>query len=144
MTSRGLCEPGAAPKAYPGEVKEQERGASGETESELGLTERVGREFVRLGLKHHAAHARRYYAAVRAGRAPGDGAWTHEMIVEWCRLLRLPPHETDYVVRPRMASCSACERSQSFTQTVFPGGSKHRCGACGEEWLELDSPAATR
>ena len=113
-------------------------------ETELELTARVGREFARLGLKNHVAHARRYYAAVRDARPPEAGEWTHEMIVEWARLLRLPPHEHDYPVRPRMAPCSTCELSQTFTQAVFPGGTKTRCGACGADWLELDAPHDAR
>ena len=105
--------------------------------AELALTERVGRELKRLGLKNHVARARSYYAAVRAGRSTDE--WTHALNVEWCRLLRLPPHENDYLVRPRMAGCSSCAISQTFTQTVFPGGSKTRCAGCGAEWLELDA-----
>ncbi len=107
-----------------------------ETAAELALTERVGRELVRLGLKNHVTRVRRYYAAVRAGRATDE--WSHAMNVEWCRLLRLPPHENDYPVRPRMSGCATCSMSRTFTRTVFPGGSKTRCAACGAEWLELD------
>lgn len=105
-----------------------------ERDAELALTGRVGRELARLGLREHVARARAYYAATRAGR-PSD-AWSHEMNVEWLRLLRLPPHEHDYPVLARMSLCPACDVSRKITLAVFPGGSKHKC-ACGAEWLEL-------
>jgi hypothetical protein len=105
-------------------------------DTELALTERVGRELARLGLHTHVGRMRAYFAAVRAGR-PSE-AWSHDLSVEWLRLLRLPPYETDYPVRDRMASCGRCETSSVFTATVFPGGSKHRCGSCGAQWLALD------
>jgi hypothetical protein len=90
----------------------------------------------RIGLPEHVARVRTYYAALRAGR-PSD-AWSHEMNVEWMRLLRAPPYENDYPVRPRMSDCPACDLSRKYTVAVFPGGSKHQC-ACGVQWLELDA-----
>jgi hypothetical protein len=101
----------------------------------LDLTERVGRALAELGLDRHVAQARRYYAALRAGREPAKDGWTHEMIVEWARLLRLPGHDV-YPVHPRMHRC--CERPKTFTSATFPGGSRHHCEACGATWLELD------
>ena len=62
------------------------------------------------------------------------------MSVQWLGVLRLPPHENDYPVLPRMSACPRCQASQAFTQMIYPGGSKHRCGGCGAEWLELDPP----
>lgn len=41
-----------------------------------------------------------------------------------------------------MSSCARCETSSVFTATVFPGGSKHRCGSCGAQWLALDDAGA--
>jgi hypothetical protein len=63
------------------------------------------------------------------------------MNVEWLRVLRLPPHEHDYPVLPRMSDCRECPSSQKVTQMTFPGGSKHRCGGCGAQWLELEREA---
>lgn len=111
-----------------------------ERDAQLELTERVGAELVRLGLHEHAACARAHYVRVRddlPSPVPPDPAWRHTMIVEWARTLRMPPHENDYPVRPRMSGCPACDDSRPFTTGVFPGGSKHQCG-CGAVWLELD------
>ena len=107
---------------------------SPEVQAELSLTERVGRELVRLGLRQHAAHARTYYAAIRDGRRPKE--WAHDLNVEWMRVLRIPPYDNDYAVRPRMAGCPKCAASRTYTAMVFPGGVKVKC-ACGEQWLEL-------
>ena len=106
---------------------------------ELALTERVGRELVRLGLHPHVKRLREYYAAIAAGRA--TSVWSHAMNVEWMQILRLPPYENDLPVRARMSPCTACDISRPFTEAVFPGGSKHRC-ACGAVWLELDAGGA--
>jgi hypothetical protein len=43
----------------------------------LALAERIGKEFVRLGMSKHVTLLRAYYRAVRAGRSPGDGGWSH-------------------------------------------------------------------
>jgi hypothetical protein len=104
-------------------------------DAELALAERVGRELVRAGLPKHADRVRAYYAAVRAGRS--SDAWSHAMSIEWMRLLRVPPYENDFPVRPRMSACPTCPISRAFTTTIFPGGSKHQC-ACGAAWLEFD------
>jgi hypothetical protein len=105
-------------------------------DEELQLVERVGRELAKLGLKKHVARAREYYAAVRDGR-PCD-VWSRGLTVEWARMLRLPPHENDYPVRPRMSPCHGCEASRTFTAAVWPGGSLHQCDACGSRWICLD------
>lgn len=72
-------------------------------EDELALTSRVAGELARLGLTKHVAKLRTYFVDVRAGRP--STAWTHEMSVEWLRLLRLPPHENDYPGRVRVGVC---------------------------------------
>lgn len=107
-----------------------------ERQARLELTERVGRELVRRGLNSQASEARRYYAAVRAGREPDR--WSHEMIVEWARLLRVSPHEHDYAVRPQMWR-ECCDRPKTYTAAIFPEGSKHVCESCRSVWLELDA-----
>ncbi len=103
-------------------------------DAHLELVARIGREFVKLGLTSHAAHLREYYADVRAGRKPGG--WSREMVLGWARDLRLPPHENDIPVRPRGSSCG-CPFPSPFTARVWPGGSRHICGACHGEWIEL-------
>lgn len=107
-----------------------------ERQARLELIVRVGREFVRRGLNNQASEARRYYAAVRDGLEP-DG-WGHEMIVEWARLLRVPPHEHDYAIRPQMWR-ACCDRPRTYTAAVYPGGSKHVCESCRSVWLELEA-----
>lgn len=105
-------------------------------DEELALTERVGRELARRGLTNQAGHLREYWVALKAGRAPK--VWSHDLSVEWLRVLRLSPHEADYPVLPRMSDCPGCTVSQKFTAMNFPGGAKFKCGACKSQWLELD------
>lgn len=109
----------------------------GTLEDELALTARVGKELARLNLRQHVAKLRLHYAALRAGRP--SPVWSHELSIEWLRMLRLHPHENDYVVLPRMSSCPGCPVSTKYTSGIFPGGSKHTCGACKTTWLELDA-----
>jgi hypothetical protein len=102
----------------------------------LALAERVGLELKGLGLQKQVEHLRRYYATVRSGRTPGPGEWSESMVVEWAKVLRLPPHEGAYPVRPRMSTCS-CATPKTFTKLVWPGGSLHTCSVCHDEWIEL-------
>jgi len=103
-----------------------------ERANELALTASVGQALKALGLRTHVELARAYYRRIQRGLpSPEPDAWGHEMIVEWARLLRLPPHEHDSPVRPRGAgSKCGCATPQTYTAGVFPGGSKHVCGAC--------------
>jgi hypothetical protein len=103
---------------------------------ELALTKRVGEVLGRLGLTDHVARLRQHYAALRAGKA--STIWSHDLSIEWLRMLRLAPHADDYRVLPRMSDCPGCEEHRQYTTGVFPGGSKHTCGACKATWLELD------
>jgi hypothetical protein len=106
---------------------------------DLDLIARVGQALVRHGRHKLAARLRRHYAAVRDGR-PSE--WPPELTIEWARVLRIPPHEHDFPVRPRMSTCLACEAAGrtagKFVAAVFPGGSKHQCAGCQAIWLELD------
>lgn len=106
-----------------------------ERAAELALTQRVAKELKRLGLQEHVTRLRQHYWNVRAGRE--SSAWNHDLSIEWLRLLRLPPHENDYPVRPRMSQCGKCHGGSHYTVTVFPDGSLHACGVCGARWLEL-------
>jgi hypothetical protein len=102
----------------------------------LLLAERVGLELRRHGLLKHVEHLRRYYLTVRSARSPAPGEWTEAMVVEWAMILRLPPHEGAYSVRPRMSKCR-CPSPKTYTQMVWPGGCKSACGNCHDVWLEL-------
>ena len=105
-------------------------------DTRLALAERVGLELRRLGMMKHVERLRRYYADVRAGRAPASGEWTDDMVTEWAKILRVPPYEGAYPIKPRMARC-ACPSPKTYTQTVWPGGCKSSCSGCHEVWLEL-------
>lgn len=119
------------------------------TEDLLQRVERLGREFVRRGMDAHARKLRIYYLAVRhrlASPLTGevDVRWSEERVLEWLKLLRLPPYESAYPVRPRGAGCPRCEKSTNdrtalHTEQTFPGGSKMSCHACGAMWLEEDA-----
>ena len=102
----------------------------------LALAERVGLELRRHGLLKHVEHLRRYYSTVRTGHTPAAGEWTNGMVVEWAKILRVPPHEGAYPVRPRMSKC-ACASPKLYTEMVWPGGCKSTCSNCRDTWLEL-------
>ncbi len=108
----------------------------------LQLVTLVGRELVLRGMRDHAKVMRLYYLAVHYGLTSGKHAvdlrWDEDFIVEWARLLGLPPHATDYQVRPRHSKCARCpdERDSIRTEVVFVGGAKFRCVNCGAVWVE--------
>jgi len=109
----------------------------------------LGREFVRRRMHAHAGKLRVYYLALRrglatTGRSEVDIHWSEELVVEWLKLLRIPPYESAYRVRTPQAPCSRCKarpdnQGGSFvTERTFPGGWKVRCINCGEVWLVLE------
>jgi len=102
----------------------------------LALAERVGLALRRLGMLKHVEHLRRYYATVRARRSTAPGEWNDAHVVELAKILRVPPYEGAYPVRPRMSEC-ACPSPKTYTQAVWPEGSKHACSECHDVWLEL-------
>jgi hypothetical protein len=110
----------------------------GAREDELALLARVGAELVRLGAHKTAAIARRYYADVRAGRRARD-PWDAAHVVRLAQDLRVPPHDHDLPVRS-FGACCACATPKTYTAGIFPGGSRHACDGCREEWLVLDGP----
>jgi len=38
-------------------------------------------------------------------REPAAGEWADAMVIEWAKILRLPPYEGAYPERPRMSKC---------------------------------------
>ena len=102
----------------------------------LALAERVGLALRRLGMLKHVEHLRRYYMTVRAGRTPTRGEWDDDHVVELAKILRVPPYEGAYPVRPRMTKC-ACPSPKTYTSAVWPGGCKSTCSNCHDVWLEL-------
>ena len=109
----------------------------------------LGREFVRRGMDIHARKLRLYYLALRhrlasPGRREVDVRWSEELVLEWLKVLRLPPYEAAYEIRPRGAGCGRCQKTTNdrtalHTEQNFPGGAKMSCHACGAVWLEEDS-----
>jgi hypothetical protein len=107
----------------------------------------LGREFKRRGMGQHVQRLRVYYIAVQKGlTSPShelDIKWSEPFVVEWLKILRVPPFERAYSVRPRGSRCGRCsetrnEQTSVFTELNFPGGSKMRCQACEAAWVELD------
>jgi hypothetical protein len=105
-------------------------------EQRLLLAENVGRELVRLGLEEHLAKVRSFYADTRAGRPLRMGGWIQEHVIELAKILRVPPYEHAYPVRPRLSSCG-CSSPQPLTALMVGPVSKLECGACGVVWLEV-------
>jgi hypothetical protein len=58
------------------------------------------------------------------------------MVVGWAQNLRIEPHDRDLPVKPRQSSCG-CPSPRTFTAGVWPGGSRHTCGACHVTWIEV-------
>jgi hypothetical protein len=115
----------------------------------LKMVGALGRAFVRRGMHAHAAKLRAYYVLLRRGLAtPGknevDIRWSEALVIEWMKILRMPPYENAYPVRPAQSSCSRCRETPTNeaggfqTESTFPGGWKVRCSTCGEAWLVLE------
>jgi hypothetical protein len=65
------------------------------------------------------------------------------MVVEWFKLLRLPPYERAYPVQPPGSRCPRCPPgdgpvTEVVTERTFPEGRKVACLACHAVWLELE------
>jgi hypothetical protein len=88
----------------------------------------------------HCDRLRLYYLALRHGldsaRHRVEVHWDEELVLEWMRLLRLPPFQDHYPVRDT-AGCERCESRPGtvVTKGVFPGGAKLECLQCGTQWL---------
>lgn len=112
----------------------------------IRLLSSLGAEFRRREMASHLRHLRLYYLGLRHRLDVGrerrvEVHWTEEMVVEWMRLLRLPPYQAAYPVRERGGmGCRRCENAPGtvVTVAVFPGGAKLRCRGCEAVWLEVD------
>ena len=99
----------------------------------------------------HARALRLYWLAVRHGLVTGDKAavkveWNADSVIEWLKVLRVPPWDRAYPVRPRGSACRRCPRGdghpvETTTLLSYSGGAKMGCRACGDAWLELESEA---
>jgi hypothetical protein len=99
------------------------------------LVVRIGKELRRLGMLKHVEHLTAYYRSL-GRREPARDEWSHEMVTRWAQNLRLAPYD-QLKVKVRASSCD-CEAPRTLTNTVWPGASRHVCGSCKAEWIELD------
>ena len=114
----------------------------------LAMVDTLGRALAERGLHRHVEELRVYWLALSRGLAgPGQRVnvgWSEALVVEWFRLLRLPPHADDYLVRPPSSPCPRCPQPVGHavevkTTLTFPEGRKAVCTVCGTAWLELDA-----
>ena len=114
----------------------------------MAMVEELGAEFAARSMRRHVEELRLYWLSLVRG-APvlnrrGEVSWSEALVVEWFRLLRLPPHQHDYSVRPPSSPCSRCPAPAGHavevkTGLTFPEGRKAVCTVCGYAWLELDA-----
>ena len=106
----------------------------------LDLVVALGGEFSRRGMRDECRRLRLYFLAVKHGLAGAQHQiqlhWDEDLVVEWLRLLRIPPFDHHYLVRGETA-CDRCayQPGRVVTKAVFPGGSKFECLQCGQQWL---------
>jgi hypothetical protein len=112
------------------------------------MVDTLGRALAERGLNRHVEELRVYWLALSRGLAgPGQRlhiGWSETLVVEWFRLLRLPPHADDYLLCPPSSSCPRCPQARGHavevkTALTFPEGRKAVCTVCGKAWLELDA-----
>jgi hypothetical protein len=116
----------------------------------LALVATLGHAFLRRGMGGHVRALRLYFLALRHGLTRGERhvvklEWSQDAVLEWLRVLRVPPYQDDYPVRPRGSRCRGCAPEpghpvQTSTLLTFEGGAKMGCRGCAECWLELDGP----
>lgn len=110
------------------------------TTERLNLVRRVGEYFKAHSMWPHLEKCRAYYAHVRDGSPPLIDEWTDAFVDEWAAMLRLPPFEKTFEVRPFHSECTACgplEMHHDIRAVVFHGGALQQCLRCGGRWLEL-------
>ena len=93
------------------------------------LVDRLAQELERLGMRRHLARLGDY----RRGRGE---TWTRAHVEQLAAVLRVPPFESVYPVKPRMSSCG-CPTPSMYTAAVVPGAALFKCNRCPVEWLEL-------
>ncbi len=114
----------------------------------LKMVHQLGGEFRRRGMRTHVTPLRIYWLALQHGLVQGEEHGLHlalseETVVEWFKLLRLPPYQAAYPVRPMGSACADCPAPQGranevTTERTFPDGRKVVCLACHTSWLELE------
>ena len=119
-----------------------------ERESLLRMVHLLGGEFGRRGMRTHVAPLRIYWLALKHGLVQDEQHGLHlalseETVVEWFKLLRLPPYQTAYPVRPTGSACPECQPREGSagevtTERTFPDGRKMVCLDCRTSWLEIE------
>jgi hypothetical protein len=114
----------------------------------------LGRAFLRQGMRSHVQALRLYFLALRHGLTRGERHavkvdWSEDAVLEWLRVLRVPPYQDAYPVRPRGSGCERCSPGgghpvEISTLLTFEGGAKMGCRGCNGAWLELEDPPASR
>ncbi|WP_223644426.1 hypothetical protein [Corallococcus sp. EGB] len=110
----------------------------------LQQVEKLGHEFEARGMTAHVRSLRLYWLALKHDLVEPDLSLqvhaTADWVVDWFKLLRLPPHEHALTVRRHGEGCGRClpGYGTSRTLTVFPDGYRMTCDACRSEWLVLE------
>jgi hypothetical protein len=109
------------------------------------LTVRLGREFNRRAMTTEVKSLREFYVRrareKKANAARGRPLWDEDVVLDWLAMLRIPPFEHVYTLRPPNAPCPRCRSSAkghegpNWIRTSFPGGALIQCQGCGERWL---------
>ena len=108
----------------------------------------LGRAFRVREMKSHVRSLRLYYLALKHGLVTGErhqlkAEWTEDAVIEWLRILRVPPYHSSYPVLPRGSVCPKCPKGdghpvETTTLLTFAGGAKMGCRRCAMGWIELD------
>lgn len=100
-------------------------------------------------MRTHVTPLRIYWLALRHGLVHDERHGLHltlseETVVEWLKVLRLPPYENAYRVRPTGSACPSCVPPEGrgagevATERTFPEGRKMVCLGCHSVWLEME------
>jgi hypothetical protein len=119
-----------------------------EDDALLAMVQCLGDEFRRREMRAHLVPLRIYWLALRHGLVRDERhglqlTLSEDTVVEWFKLLRLPPYQNAYPVRPTGSACPTCARrdgraSQVSTERTFPDGRKMACVDCHTAWLEVE------
>jgi hypothetical protein len=120
----------------------------------LEMVQQLGDEFRRRQMRAHVTPLRVYWLALKHGLVHDERHGLHltlseESVVEWFKLLRLPPYQHAYAVRPTGASCPTCitgegQQAEVAAERTFPDGRKMVCLGCRSAWLEVEPPRLGR
>jgi hypothetical protein len=114
----------------------------------MAMVETLGAAFAAQGMRRHVEELRLYWQALARGLAQSgrrlEVSWSEDLVVEWFRVLKLPPHQHDYPIRAPSSPCPRCRAPEGHavevkTGLTFPEGRKAVCTVCGSAWLELDA-----